>query len=321
MKSAIAILTLWRDSEPYIHNSLNQFAQLEKVLSDHYEIYYSFYENDSSDNTASILKNWLDQRNGILINENLFAPKWGSVPSLKRTMTLASYRNKCLNSISNIKYDYLFVVDSDICYSPNLLQVMLFKMDKYPLLGMITANTVQNVKDVFHNQNLCSYYDSWALIDINGNPGLSFSSNPFLVNHDRLLWEAKKPVIVNSAFGGAALIRGALMRDNQLFWQGDTGCEHWHLCRSIRSLNYFVVVDPLLKAEITHRKIVTPDFILVNFDKTRLKLSYLGNRSLKYATLNIILRLNLAFLYLLLKIKRFLSSKAIFQRARNILQR
>ena len=63
----VAVLSLWRDSEGYIDRSLDQFEAMETLLHAHkIRCVYSFFENDSVDETPHILMDWLSTRKGIL---------------------------------------------------------------------------------------------------------------------------------------------------------------------------------------------------------------------------------------------------------------
>ena len=99
MTKTIAVISLWRDSQAYIHTSLNQLSTQEDELGSDYSFFYSFYENDSIDDTSKILREWLVDRQGVLLTEKRNHPKWESVPSRSRTEAMAKYRNVCLDSI------------------------------------------------------------------------------------------------------------------------------------------------------------------------------------------------------------------------------
>ncbi len=270
MTKTIAVISLWRDSQTYIHTSLNQLRFQEDELGNNYSFFYSFYENDSVDDTSKILQEWLEDRQGILLTEKLNHPKWESVPFRSRTEAMAKYRNICLYSLRDKKYDYLFIVDSDIYYANDLFKSMIHLIDNNQMYGMITPNTQQNVSDKFDLSKSTSYYDSWALKDLQGNKGLSFAYNPFVMTADRIKWNSSSPVSVASAFGGISLVRGELLQEEKLIWNGDLGCEHWYFCKKIREMNYSIVVHPLLFAEVRDIHFVRPDLFLLIFDKLRL---------------------------------------------------
>ena len=312
MTKTIAVISLWRDSQSYIYTSLKQLTAQEKHLGSDYRFFYSFYENDSVDDTSKILKKWLNNREGILLTENLNHPKWQSVPSRSRTKSMADYRNACLSYLRNKSYDYVFVVDSDINYHNDLFSSMINLIDRNSTYGMITPNTQQNVSDRFDSHKSTSYYDSWALKDIQDNQGLTFAYNPFIMISDRYKWDDYLPVSVNSAFGGIALVRGDLLKEEKIIWNGNLGCEHWYFCQKIREMDYLIIVHPLLFAEVKHTNDVNPDLFLLFFDKLRLKKNSLKNSTstyiLKYSIITFGLYL-FNFLFILKKIiSKFIKS-------------
>ena len=270
MEKIIAVIALWRDSSQYLTASLRQLEKQEETLLSKYRFFYSFYENDSVDNTPQLLNKWINTHYGVFLSEKRNDPKWKSVPSIRRTKLMAEYRNLAFKGLNKINFDYLFVLDTDIILEDKLISKMINILDLNPAIGMITPNTIQNVPDAYHNESNCSYYDSWALKDIEGNNGLSYSSNPFLLCEDRDLWSSGLRVNVNSAFGGAALIRGNLFHKSNIRWSGENGCEHWNFCEQIRDLGYLVTVDPCLFSQVNVSQKKNADFILVQYDKSRL---------------------------------------------------
>jgi len=307
LTKTIAVISLWRDSQSYIDSSLKQLTNQEDQLGSDYSFFYSFYENDSVDDTSKILIEWLENRQGILLTEKLNHRKWESVPSRSRTAAMAQYRNFCLNSLRDRKYDYLFIIDSDIYYHNDLFKTMIDLIDNNHMYGMITSNTQQNVSDKFGLNRSTSYYDSWALKDIQGNQGLSFAYNPFLMTEDRRKWDQLLPISVTSAFGGISLVRGDLLQEKKLIWNGDLGCEHWYFCEKIREMNYLIVVHPLLCAEVRHVDSVRPDLFLLIYDRLRLIQNSLKNNTLRNRLKNIIIFPGLYIFNFLFLIKKNIS--------------
>ena len=307
MTKTIAVISLWRDSQTYIHTSLNQLRFQEDELGNDYSFFYSFYENDSVDDTSKILKEWLEDRQGILLTEKLNHPKWESVPSRSRTEAMAQYRNICLYSLRDKKYDYLFIVDSDIYYANDLFKSMIHLIDNNQMYGMITPNTQQNVSDKFDLSKSTSYFDSWALKDLQGNKGLSFAYNPFVMTADRCKWKRSSPVSVASAFGGISLVRGELLQEEKLIWNGDLGCEHWYFCQKIREMNYSIVVHPLLFAEVRHIHFVRPDLFLLISDKLRLIQNRFKKNTLHNRLKNMVINFGLYIFNFLFFLKKNIS--------------
>lgn len=268
----IAVLTLWRDNSDIISHALAQYEWMEdELIPKGYRFIYAFLENDSKDMTAGILLHWMESRKGFLTSEKTGSRKWGSVQSTERTKWLARYRNICLSSLDFWAFDYLLVADSDVHYRPDLIESMVHELENNPGIGMITPNTVQDVTDAIGDTGLPSYYDSWALVDIDGNQGMTFAANPFVDVDDRKNWEEDFPIEVKSAFGSIAMIRGSILEEHDVSWDGEKGCEHWGFCQSIRDAGYLVVVDPELHAEIKHKEEVIPNPDVVEFHKDRLR--------------------------------------------------
>ena len=279
MERTIAVIALWRDSSSYLSSSLRQLEKQEYILSSKFKFFYSFYENDSVDNTPSLLSQWIDRHYGVLLSEKRNDPRWKSIPSIHRTKLMAEYRNLALQGLNEIDFDYLFVYDTDIILEDRLIPKMINILELNESVGMITPNTSQNVPDAYQGKSNYSYYDSWALKDIKGNNGLSYAANPFLLINDRDLWNSGCRVNVQSAFGGAALIRGNLFKISNIRWSGDNGCEHWDFCEKIRNLGYLVNVDPLLISKVNLSQKNNADFFLVQYDKSRLSKLQLSIKS------------------------------------------
>lgn len=278
MKPAVvAVLSLWRNSEDYIKRSLMQLEEAEELLKTrNISCVYSFFENDSTDNTPHLLLKWLKNRAGLLTSERLNAPKWGSVASLERVRYQARYRNMALEPLNNYyHYDYLLIVDSDVHWQPELITGMIDALDKNEKWGMVSPNTTQNVRDYVGDTDKDSYFDSWSLKDLDGRQCLTFAANPFLSQVDRMLWDAGLPVVCNSAFGSIAMTKAEAM--DYVEWSVVDGVEHWEFCRRIRDNGYQVVADPSLHAKVYHENEVIPDPAVLSYQKEYLRTYQMAN--------------------------------------------
>ena len=270
-KKTIAVLAIWRDNEETLPRSLKQLESLEKKFTKRYDFFYSFYENDSKDNTLYILRKWLKARKGFIKGEKLNRRKYNYEKSINRTEYLAAYRNKCLSNLKEINHEFLLIVDSEIIFSDSEVQQMIYSLITFEDFGMITPNTVQNVHDHLEYNHKETYFDSWALIDQQNNGGLTFAANPFLTHLDRNKWDNFEPVFVKSAFGGLALVRSSIIKTGNFRWNGKNGCEHWSLGNFINNSGYKVVVDRKIKTQIKHDHEIIPDTFQLLRDKIRLK--------------------------------------------------
>jgi hypothetical protein len=269
----LAVLSLWRDSERYLTRSLNQFEAMEEELQEcNIRVIYSFFENDSKDETPTKLLSWLKGRKGILQSERIDAPRWGSVSSLDRVRYQARYRNMALAPLNTYyNFDYLLVADSDVYWDPELITGMIDRLDANPSWGMISPNTVQNVRDFVEDTERKSYFDSWSLKDLDDDQCLTFAANPFLRPEDREAWDNDQPVSCNSAFGSIAMVKAdALDCEDGVEWAVIDGVEHWEFCAGVRSNGYEVIADPTLHAEVVHNEEVVPHPDVVRFHQKRL---------------------------------------------------
>ena len=159
----ITIISIFRDSELYIHNCLKSLDSLEQKTDAKFE--YFFYENDSKDKTKEILNKWMKSKKGKLICEDINTPKFGSIVNKERFSLLAQYRNKLLEVGKPFDSDYSLILDSDVMFPDNIINQYLiyFKKD----IVMITPNILQNIKCKMFDKNKDSYYDCLALRDKN----------------------------------------------------------------------------------------------------------------------------------------------------------
>ena len=272
----LAVLSLWRDSESYMERSLAQFEAMEAALKkEGIKTVYGFFENDSIDQTPQKLQTWVRKHTGFVISECIGAPKWGSTASLKRVTYQARYRNMALALLNEYyNYDYLLVADSDVHWDTDLIWGMIDRLDINPKWGMVSPNTVQNVRDFVEDTDRPSYFDSWSLKDEDDVQCLTFAANPFLRQEDRELWAEGKPVYCNSAFGSIAMVKAEAMDcEDGVDWSVIDGVEHWEFCAGIRSNGYEVVADPSLHAEIIHKKEVVPHPDIVKQNQDRLQMA------------------------------------------------
>jgi hypothetical protein len=239
----ISVLSLFRDSESYIHDCLHRLEDLEKNTNA--EFSYFFYENDSVDNTRQILTDWLADR-GQLTFEDINTPRFGSISSFDRFVLMSYYRNILLKSCTPLQSDYTLILDSDVKFENNLItEYLQFVNDD---VAMLTSNNVQNINCVMCGCSKNSYYDSLALQDCSGNSVMTWSCNPFYRKEERDLWSSGQPVKVNRAFAGAAFIKTSVL--NQASWNlrdpTNPECEHWGFCDRVRQFGDILAIPSIV---------------------------------------------------------------------------
>lgn len=237
----ISVLSMFRDSEQYLSETFERLEALEQNTQG-FSFEYFFYENDSTDNTVSILSEWMLSKNGFVQSEVLGRPKFSQSTSADRQFLMSDYRNRLLESCKPLDSAYSLLLDSDVSFSDSLINCYLQYFDDN--VAMTTPNILQNIKCKMFDSSKDSYYDSWALIDTDGRLSMTWSSNPFYGTADREKWDKGEAVTVNSAFGGCPLIRSKVL--NEIRWDTQGGCEHWHFCEMIRNHGSIIVVPTII---------------------------------------------------------------------------
>ena len=232
----ICIFSLFRDSEDYIYDCFDRFEKMESCTNASFEYY--FYENDSKDNTASILQEWIKNKKGKVKCENINEKAYGSTMEGARVIKLAKLRNKMADLAKPVDTDFTVVLDSDVIFEPNIINQYL----EYSELdfSMLTPNIRQNVPCKMGSGDDSSYYDSWSLFDHDKNWCMTWSSNPFYRAQDRKDFNDNKPIDVYRSFGGFVFLKSEYF--NQVKWFSNGELEHWYFCDELRKFApiYFI---------------------------------------------------------------------------------
>ena len=271
----ISVLSMFRDSESYLAEALHRLDALERETKD-FSFEYFFYENDSTDSTVDIINKWIVKKDGRLLSEILNKPKFSQSTAVERQIDMTHYRNRMLDNAKPLDSTYTLLLDSDVIFNGSLINdyVQYFNNDVvkhiYRKLVMITPNVSQNIKCKMFDETKDSYYDSFALVDNYNNHGLTWASNPFFHPVDRQKWASGIPVEVQSAFGGAPLIKSNVL--NKIKWSTDGGCEHWNFCRDIRQHGKIIVAPNVeVKVELENKLInsLNSDHIFMVIEKQK----------------------------------------------------
>ena len=248
MSIKISVFSLFRDSESYLDRFFSDVKSVEKATNAEFE--YFFYENDSTDNTADILKKWIKNKKGKVLSENVNEKSYGSTLEPNRMIKMARIRNKMAELGKPVSSDYCIVIDSDITFDKNIINDYLkFKNLNF---SMLTPNVRQTVPCKMECKSSTSYYDSLSLIDSNWNQCMTWSDNPFYSSDDRLKFKQNKPIEVRRSFGGFVFIKSELF--NKVKWHSEGDLEHWYFCDQLRKLApiYFIPsIKPLVKTDQT----------------------------------------------------------------------
>lgn len=225
-KSSVIITGLARN----ISHNKNLLFRLDKTASLFKKVFFVFFENDSSDATLEILKNFAPKRKDDdvhIITDVLGHPKWKSDMSSLRLQAMASYRNRCLQHIRNFieyeQYPFTIILDTDIEGGWSYEGIANSFGYFYDLnFDCMASNSF--VYDTYADKPRRLYYDSFAF-------RFSTEAKPDFEAINRMqLIRGELPFQLCSAFGGLAIYKTKSIIDKE--YQGGD-CEHLYLHKQL----------------------------------------------------------------------------------------
>lgn len=225
-KFKVIISGCCRDVERYISKNVCIMHEIGKKFGDYQII---IYENDSKDNTRSVLNTLKTEKIDYIFEDNL------DIPS--RTMRIAHCRNKILEHIrktpSYMSYDYLLMLDlDDILYSGALIDTIhhcfSYKTDQWDAMF---ANCSDKYYDIYALRKkgvltTCCWNDAYKLMTqgIPRNIAYEKCVDKYIINYPT----NTGLIPVTSAFGGAGLYK---LNSLENVWYN--GYEETHLDKNI----------------------------------------------------------------------------------------
>lgn len=261
---SINITGIFMGNENYLSSFLLPMLDRMRELYSDYKFYYYFYADDKEgDKTCHLLKRYVKGKKGSKVMTNTARPgKFKRDTDLLRIKNIERARNELLK-LRPFEGDITILLDSDTYFDVNILNRFLHA--DYPHdWGVISCNGKDHTKCQTHLGNCKHYYDTLALIDLDGNLGYNFTRTngfqccPFQSQNDRDDWFSGNIVQVKSAFGGMSFYKTSLINDPKLVYKVETHfkyvhdgsylfCEHWDFIRSLCCDDkYCVYVDPKL---------------------------------------------------------------------------
>lgn len=248
LRSKVAIVAIARDAMPHLTNTLTLIDDLAGRFRE--ATMYAF-ENDSTDQTPSILDEFAAMRQWVTVeHDTLQRPDVrGFEP--ERTIALAEYRNRCRSWVERHAADsnYTIVIDLDPHggFSPDgvlnsigwIAKLMGSLCEGVEVGGMASYSLFSRVEE--DGRIGVAQYDAWAA-------RLSWwedrrETTGHMWFHAFLPPVGSRPVRFNSAFGGLAVYRtDAFLAAGVGYAGGD--CEHVALHRSMRQAGYGMYLNP-----------------------------------------------------------------------------
>lgn len=244
----IVFVGLARNIEHQIEHSVKRLVKIGESAQEYKII---IFENDSEDNTKSILEHLSSTNSNIItIHDKYNRPQFGPVQDTERTMALAEYRNILKEYVRNQLPDYDFVIVSDMdfidfsddgCY--NSFGWLALHSNS---IDAVAGNSFEYKHVTTTEKKSLWNYDSWAFRYTWWNQLQTLDCITF----SSMLWfgffimpVGSTIISVNSAFGGMTIYK------TQQFIQGQYDgfdcehvCFHYNLKQTIPSFQ--LVLNP-----------------------------------------------------------------------------
>jgi hypothetical protein len=275
----LAIAALGRNCAPALGRSIPKIERLRSYFASSMVV---VVENDSVDNTRSLLQSWersagnvviLDGKKPNITKENNEKNQYNPAGGFQRIEFMAALRNIYMDYLSGLDMhiDFLLVIDIDI--------------DDFSELSLIEA--IQNAPDdwtalfangikyfnFFGKRIKARYYDDYAIVPYSGdaNPRIEMSFDELKTNREKLEKAMKKKDFVKclSAFGGIGIYRYQYIKNLRYSTGHNTRnnyfeaiCEHISINTPLRQYGTNYAVRNLL---IFHTRLTKVKEIILDF--------------------------------------------------------
>jgi len=257
----IAVLGMYRNDEKYMEFLTSIMEKFEKKYD--VEFSYFFIENNSTDNTRDILKEFMKDRKGRLLLWNLKKDyqNIGDGRNYDRIKSLAKIRSKLVDMCMPFSTDWCLFIDSNIFFPDDILE-NIFTPSRDPTkqnIGMMTMFTQQLMIPEIHKMIISDkpifvnhYYDTYPFVDMDDRshyPNCAFEKCGLCVHGpkgiNRTLISSDASVVdVKSAFGGFVFIKPDILNDKRIRWdtvsyeitKDESLCEHVLFCDRLRTI-------------------------------------------------------------------------------------
>ena len=221
-RSIINVFMCLRNNADTLQNTFNSLKALENHFENFRFVYYIF-ENDSTDDTPSLISSFMQHRSGTFKSCNLNTRQWGSVKDTQRSSDMARYRNNMKNLCSSWDdSEFSIILDSNVSFSISTISDFISTLQNDSSIAMVTPfGHIQSSPR--------TYYDTYAL----------------LTNSDKRYIPLFIPAIlpVKSSFGGIVMLRSQAFRNSS--WNtivSSLESEHVSFCADVRRYGSVVIL-------------------------------------------------------------------------------
>ena len=236
-QSNVLICGIARNCEKILPYTIARIERLGSLFRS-YHVY--IYENDSIDQTLSLLNNWKKENRKITIkSETLSPPPFTDPKGEVRLKYMAAARNNYLAYAKQYNkkkpVDYLIFVDCDLRGGWSYDGVLNSIGQDIEWHGIGSNSLCYISKDnewtkLFYDQFAFRSSNSWQEID-------KFANGSFVFNRGEPL------VSVNSCFGGLCIYKPSILETNVKYTQDD--CDHVTFNKQlIEKYNYKIFINP-----------------------------------------------------------------------------
>lgn len=257
----ISIISMFKNNESYLtsffFNIVNEF---EKTYDT--EFVYYIIENNSKDNTRSLLKEFFKKKSTnsklLLFNMKEDFKNIGNGKNYERLYNLANIRNKLINNITPLQSDWCLFIDSNIFFKKDILEDIFKCSPTDNNIGMMIPYTQQLFIPELHKipnldkpTLLSHYYDTFSFYDLNNKtfwPYCAFEKCKLCKREDckdRVSISSKESIVdIASGFSGFCLIQTDIINNRNIRWEtlshevkaDESVCEHFLFCYMLRKL-------------------------------------------------------------------------------------
>lgn len=191
-----------------------------------HEYAYFIFENDSSDNTVELCKDFISRNHGAFQSDVMNKKQWEDVKDLHRVLDMAIYRNTCKSLCQDVSTsEFCVLVDTKVTFREDIFEKFKNTL-KDDTIAMVTPFGKVGKKNV--------YYDTYAL--------------EFKDNRRRQVRMNTGIIDVLSACGGIFMVRSPAVVSSQ--WEGidKNKSEHNPFCYSVSDFGR-VVIDTSIHVE------------------------------------------------------------------------
>lgn len=260
----ISVVVLCKNNEKWLNYVLSEFNLFVQTYETKFSFY--FFENQSTDNTPQLLREFLLDHDGLYVNIG----NSNIMNQMNRVDRIALIRNLSKDVISTKCGEWSLIIDSDIYFNSDILEKLFRYSPAENRIGMLCAYGIAGKRER-ETSNLWitnnHYYDTAAFLSdkhsLSTWPYCQFESCRECESIDlNKRMECSSLVNVYSAFGGFALIKNEIMINGSIKWESKSVNnsplnEHIGFCEQIQ-------IQEKLKISIATEVLVIWDISTLN---------------------------------------------------------